>query len=59
MVLGYTVEIFNCQHWSSSEVRIYDFMQLMTEAERDSIVEYVYNEGFIEDRRTLVKIIKY
>jgi hypothetical protein len=59
IVLGYTVEIFNCRHWSSSEVRIYDFMQLMTEAERDSIIEYVYNEGFIEDRRVLVKIIKY
>ncbi len=59
IVLGYTIEIFNSDHWASSEIRIYDFLQLMTEAEKESIVEYVFNEGFIEDRRIEVKIIKY
>lgn len=59
IVLGYTVEIFNCDHWTLSEIRIYDFLQLMTEAEKESIVEYAFNEGFIEDRRIQVKIMKY
>ncbi|MAH49799.1 hypothetical protein CMI37_28500 [Candidatus Pacearchaeota archaeon] len=44
--------------WLRTVVYIYDGLDDIGEKEIQSIMEYLYNEGFIMDRRTAMKVIK-
>ena len=44
--------------WMRTVVYIYDGLNDVSEKEIKSIIAYLYDEGFIMDRRTAVKIIR-
>ena len=51
-------------HWTSTLIYIYDPMgaknpkKKISEAQVASIIEYLYAEGFIEDRKTACKVVE-
>jgi len=46
-------------HWKRKKIFIHDVVESkLTDREVIKIIEYLYAEGFIEDRRTSYKIIK-
>ena len=49
---------FPAGSWLRTVIYIYDSLNNITKKEIHSIIEYLYNEGFIMDRRTSFKIIK-
>jgi len=44
-------------YWKSKAIRIYDPLEAVTEEQEKAVVQYLYSEGFIEDRRTDCEII--
>ena len=45
-------EIYRGQTWEDDKVYIFNSKLSLTEGEVASIMEYLYAEGFIDDRRT-------
>ncbi|MAH48555.1 hypothetical protein CMI37_22200 [Candidatus Pacearchaeota archaeon] len=43
--------------WQSKAVRIYDPQGSVTEGAERAVIQYLYSEGFIEDRRVKCDII--
>ncbi len=44
-------------HWRSKSIRIYDPLETIAEDEQNSIIQYLYDEGFIEDRTTDCEVV--
>jgi hypothetical protein len=61
-VNGLIVEIYNEKpeenFWGDKRIYIYDCISDLTEVERDMIINYLYEEGFIDDRRTKCDVIR-
>jgi len=49
---------YPADHWWGYKIYIYDGLSDATEAEAIKIIEYLYNEGFIPDRRVEYAIIR-
>ena len=46
-------------HWSHDKIYIHDTLrEPLTGQEVDVVIEYLYNEGFIQDRRTPHTIVR-
>ena len=53
------VEIYTSPEcWTKDKVYIYDPQLEVTEEEKNQIIDYLYSEGFIEDRRTQSEFIR-
>ena len=51
----YSIEIRSTSsYWGDKKIIIYDPANGLTEEKERSITQYLYDEGFIEDRRTEV-----
>jgi len=46
------------RNWKDDKVYIYDSLGDVSEKEVSLIIDYLYNEGFILDRRTAYNVIK-
>ena len=59
---GLFVEIYDAKpeenFWGNHKIYIYDCLSDLADKERDSIINYLYEEGFIDDRRTRCEIIR-
>ena len=51
------VEIYRGQTWRNDRVYIFDPQLLLSEEEVASIIEYLYAEGFIDDRQTPHEVV--
>ena len=67
IILGFAVEIFKDMprdtpypegHWLGYKIYIYDCVGDASEKEIKKIVEYLYEEGFIQDRRTEYTVLR-
>ena len=45
-------------YWKSKAIRIYDPLETVSEEQERLVVQYLYDEGFIEDRRTDLEVVK-
>jgi hypothetical protein len=53
------VELYKSpENWTKDKVYIYDPQLQVTEEERSQIIDYLYSEGFIEDRRTQSELVR-
>jgi hypothetical protein len=53
------VEVYSSpENWTKDKVYIFDPQLQVTEQESCQIMEYLYSEGFIEDRRTLKELVR-
>ena len=48
---GLIIEIKHEEKWQDCAIYIYDCLSNVNKAEERAIVEYLYNEGLIEDRK--------
>ncbi len=46
------------ESWTKDKVYIYDPQLQVSEEEAAQIIEYLYSEGFIEDRRTQKELVR-
>ena len=46
------------EHWKSKAIRIYDPQETVTEKHERTVIQYLYDEGFIEDRRTDCDVVR-
>ena len=44
--------------WANKKIYIYDCLSDLTDEERDIVINYIYAEGFIDDRRTECDVIR-
>jgi hypothetical protein len=44
--------------WDNKKIYIYDCLSDLSDKEKEHIIDYIYNEGFIDDRRTQCEVIK-
>jgi len=44
--------------WKDKKIYIYDCLSDLSEKERDSIINYLYEEGFVDDRRIEFEVIR-
>jgi hypothetical protein len=53
-ILGYKIKVCLCKDgfWKHDTVFIYNQSKCIAEKEINCIMEYLYSEGFIRDRRT-------
>lgn len=53
------VEVYNSpESWTKDMVYIYDPQLQVTKEEKNQIIDYLYSEGFIEDRRTKSELVR-
>tara|TARA_Y100001938_G_scaffold59831_1_gene83501 strand:+ start:202 stop:405 length:204 start_codon:yes stop_codon:yes gene_type:complete len=53
------IEVYTSpESWTKDKVYIYDPQLQVTEEEKNKIIDYLYSEGFIEDRRTQSEFIR-
>lgn len=52
------VEIYYGETWREDKVYIYDPQLLLSEKDVASIIDYLYNEGFIQDHRVNYELIR-
>ena len=56
LVNGLFAEIYDIKpeenYWGNHKIYIYDCLSDLADVERDIIINYLYEEGFIDDRRT-------
>ena len=54
-VNGLFAEIYDAKpeenFWGNKKIYIYDCLSDLADVERDAIIDYLYAEGFIDDRR--------
>tara|TARA_Y100000310_G_scaffold336480_1_gene421112 strand:+ start:342 stop:548 length:207 start_codon:yes stop_codon:yes gene_type:complete len=55
---GLVVEIRHEESWEDSSIYIYDCLSNLSKAEQKAMVEYLYNEGLIEDRRIRTEVVR-
>ena len=55
---GLVIEIRYEEDWRKSAIYIYDCISEMETEEKDAIINYLYNEGLISDRRIRAEIIR-
>ena len=50
----YRIKVFVCNdgNWRHDNIFIYNNTKCIAEKEIEAIIEYLFNEGFIKDRRT-------
>ncbi|MAF25942.1 hypothetical protein CL634_10260 [bacterium] len=62
VVNGLLIEVYDSNpeenFWENRTVYVYDCLSDLTDKERDIIVNYLYSEGFIDDRRTRCEVIR-
>jgi len=44
-------------NWQSKAIKIYDPLESITEERERIVIQYLYDEGFIEDRRTDYEVV--
>jgi hypothetical protein len=53
------IELYSSpENWTKDKVYIYDPQLQVTEDEKNQIIDYLYSEGFIEDRRIQSELIR-
>ncbi len=53
------IELYSSpENWTKDKVYIYDPQLQVTEDEKNQIIDYLYAEGFIEDRRIQSELIR-
>ena len=56
LVNGLHIEVYDKNpeenFWDNKKIYIYDGLSDLTEKEKGMIIDYIYAEGFIDDRRT-------
>ena len=53
------IELYSSpENWTKDKVYIYDPQLQVTEDEKNQIIDYLYSEGFIEDRRTQSEFVR-
>ena len=53
------VEVYTSpESWTKDKVYIYDPQLQVTEEEKNQIIDYLYSEGFIEDRRIKSEFVR-
>ena len=61
-VNGLFIEVYDAKpeenYWGNHKVYIYDCLSDLADVERDFIINYLYEEGFIDDRRTKCEVIR-
>jgi len=59
-LIGLYIEIKTSEDedWQKDVVYIYDCLSNLSDKERDSVIDYLYNEGFIQDRKTCCQVIR-
>ena len=45
-------------YWKNTKIKIYDALDDLSEREKRSVIEYLYDEGFIQVRRVIVEVVK-
>ena len=59
---GLFVEIYDEKpeenFWGNKTIYIYDCLSDLADVERDSIIDYLYAEGFIDDRQTKCQVVR-
>lgn len=64
LYFGYHIEIkhknypLKSDHWATKIISIYDPQKQVDEEFCLSMIQYLYDEGFIEDRRTDVEVLQ-
>jgi hypothetical protein len=62
IVNGLFAEVYEAnpeeEFWGNKKIYIYDALSDLADVERDVIIDYLYAEGFIDDRRTKCEIIR-
>jgi hypothetical protein len=54
-----TAEVYTSpESWTKDKVYIYDPQLQVTEDEKTQIIEYLFSEGFIRDRRTPCELVR-
>ena len=46
------------EFWGNKKIYIYDCLSDLSDKEKESIIDYIYAEGFVDDRRTKCEIIR-
>ena len=61
VINGLIVEIYDSDpekdFWGNKIIFIYDCLGDLTDKEKDIVVNYIYDEGFVDDRRTECQVI--
>ncbi|MAF25118.1 hypothetical protein CL634_06040 [bacterium] len=61
-VNGLCVEVYNQgsgeDFWGDKKIYIYDCLSDLSNKEKEAIIDYLYSEGFIDDRRTGCEVIR-
>jgi len=53
------IEVYtSSESWTKDRVYIYDPQLQVTKEEENQIIDYLYSEGFIEDRRTKSELVR-
>jgi hypothetical protein len=62
VVNGIFAEIYDSNpdesFWGNKKIYIYDCLSDLADVERDVIINYLYEEGFIDDRRTRCEVVR-
>ena len=62
VINGLIVEIYDKNpaedFWGDKKIYIYDCLSDLTDKERDLLINYIYDEGFIDDRRIECEVIR-
>ena len=57
-VLGYLIEIKRSIFWKEEVIYIYDCVSNLSDEKEKRIIEYLYDEGIIQDRRIKTEVIR-
>ena len=57
-VLGYLIEIKRSVFWKEEVIYIYDCVSNLSEKQEKCIINYLFNEGIIQDRRIKTEVIR-
>ena len=62
VINGLIVEVYDKDpgkdFWKNKKIYIYDCLSDLTDKERDIIIDYMYSEGFIDDRKIDCEVIR-
>lgn len=62
VVNGLIVEVYDRNpeddFWGDKRIYIYDCLSDLTDKEKDIVINYLYSEGFIDDRRIDCQVIR-
>ena len=62
VINGLHIEVYDKdpkeEFWGNKKIYIYDCLSDLSEKERDMIIDYIYTEGFVDDRRTECAVLR-